>query len=144
MENTQDTHPIEGLMATAMSSIREMVDVTTIIGEPVESGDGSVLIPVSRVSFGFAAGGGEFSPVHHNEKNSSAVEKTSRYPFAGGSGAGVTIQPVAFMVIGNGGPRMLQINSSTSAERILDMVPGIVQKIGDVISERTVADEEQV
>lgn len=121
-------HPIEELMSTAMENIRDMVDVTTIVGDPVEAGDGSVLIPVSKVSFGFAAGGGEYC-----RKDDLGQVRQNKYPFAGGSGAGVTISPVAFMVIGNGGPRMLQVNTNSSVERILDLLPGVIQKISDAV-----------
>ena len=80
-------HPIDGLMASAMSNIKEMVDVNTIVGNPVTIPDGTTIIPISKVSFGFAAGGSEFS---------NGQEK--QLPFGGGSGAGVTINPVGFLV----------------------------------------------
>lgn len=82
-------HPIQGLMKTAMESIKEMVDVNTVIGDAVEAPDGSVIIPVSRVGLGFAAGGSEFGD-----------NRESELPFGGGSGAGVSVQPVGFLVVG--------------------------------------------
>src|SRR5690554_1244018 len=96
-------HPIEGLMKTAMESIKEMVDVNTIVGDAVQAPDGTVIIPISRVSFGFASGGGEYNQYHCKERNNSSSSEeydegnADKFPFAGGSGAGVSINPVAFM-----------------------------------------------
>ena len=80
-------HPIESLMSTSMESIREMVDVNTVVGDPVKTQDGSTIIPISRVSFGFVAGGGEYA-------GGIAHPQTDSLPFAGGAGAGVSLQPV--------------------------------------------------
>ncbi len=86
-------HPIEGLMLTAMNSIREMIDVNTIIGEPIESSNGIVIIPISKVKFGFAAGGSEFKGETLDEYTKKDKEEEIQYrlPFGGGSGAGVPI-----------------------------------------------------
>ncbi len=120
------SHPIEGLMSTAMGKIKEMVDVNTIVGTPVESPDGSVIIPISRVAFGFAAGGSDFG-----KKNEAEVM------FGGGAGGGVTISPVGFVVVGQGQIKMLPVHgSSAPVDRILDMVPGIVDKINFAIANR--------
>ncbi|QSQ10098.1 putative spore protein YtfJ [Koleobacter methoxysyntrophicus] len=117
-------HPIQGLMKTAMESIKEMVDVNTIVGDAVETPDGSVIIPVSRVTFGFAAGGAEY------EINNGAKENL---PFGGGSGAGVTLQPVAFVVVGQGQIRLLATQQNTAIERIIDIVPQLMDKINNMI-----------
>ena len=84
-------HPIEGLMLTAMSSIQDMVDVNTIIGEPIETSNNIVIIPISKVSFGFAAGGSEFNEETIDEYIKKEKEEQVQYklPFGGGSGAGV-------------------------------------------------------
>lgn len=120
------SHPIEGLMSTAMGNIKEMVDVNTIVGTPVESPDGSVIIPISKVSFGFAAGGSDFG-----KKNEAEVM------FGGGSGGGVSISPVGFIVVGQGQIKMMPIGGVTSpVDRILDMVPGIVDKINSTIESK--------
>ena len=85
----KENHPIEGLMLTAMSSIRDMVDVNTIIGEPIESIDGMTIIPISKVSFGFAAGGSEFTNETIDEYSKKEKEEMIQYrlPFGGGAGA---------------------------------------------------------
>lgn len=116
-----EQHPIEGLMKTAMESIQEMVDVSTVVGDPVEAPDGTVVIPISRVALGFAAGGGEF------EINKG--ENDSAYPFGGGSGAGVSIQPVGFLVIAEGQVRLLPVDSEAVAGRLVDLAPQVLEKI---------------
>lgn len=120
-------HPIDGLMSTAMQNIKEMVDVDTIVGAPVEAPDGSVIIPISRVAFGFAAGGSEFGK---KENEADAM-------FGGGSGGGVSISPVAFMVVGQGQIKLLPIESNaTAVDKILDFIPGIIEKVNDKISQK--------
>lgn len=125
-------HPIEGLMTTAMQNIKEMVDVNTILGDPVETLDGSVILPISRVTFGFAAGGSEFETVESKPKtkdsNFEASEK-SKFPFGGGSGAGITINPVAFLVVGKDQTKLLPVESNVLVDRILDSAPQILDKL---------------
>jgi len=93
-------YPIEGLMNTAMNSIKEMIDVNTIIGDPIETSNNIVVIPVSKVNFGFAAGGSEFKgkTIKQNTLKQEKEEKQERpglrMPFGGGSGAGVSINPL--------------------------------------------------
>lgn len=123
-------HPIESLMKTAMESIKEMVDVNTIVGDAVETPDGSVIIPVSRVTFGFAAGGGEFAMKGSQDGDKGSQQKV---PFGGGSGAGVSVQPVAFMVVGQGQIRLLPVNQNAMIERIIDIAPQILDQIKNII-----------
>ena len=94
-------HPIENLMNTAMSNLKEMIDVNTIVGEAIETVNGTVIIPISKVSFGFAAGGSEFSGETVNEYEREGIDEaiTYRLPFGGGSGAGVNIVPVGFVIV---------------------------------------------
>jgi len=132
-----EQHPIEALMKTAMESIREMVDVNTIVGDAVQSPDGTVIIPISKVTFGFAAGGGEYSFVVNDgdESSSDDEEQNSgdgKYPFAGGSGAGVSINPVAFMVVGNGQIKILPVNINSTVDRILDLVPDFLCRLESI------------
>lgn len=123
-------HPIEGLMKTAMESIKEMVDVNTIVGDPVETPDGSVIIPVSRVACGFAAGGGEFEsgPDRNQQKQDQQQDGTS-IPFGGGSGAGVSVQPVGFLVVGQGQIRLLPVDGNAMVDRLIDVAPQILSQI---------------
>ena len=103
-------HPIEGLMTTAMSSIREMVDVDTIIGDPIKATNNIVIIPISKVSFGFAAGGSEFKGETASEYSKKDKDEEIQYklPFGGGSGAGVSINPIAFLVIQDKNVKLLE------------------------------------
>lgn len=129
-----DGHPIESLIKTSMESIKEMVDVNTIVGDAVETPDGSVIIPVSKVFFGFAAGGGEFD-VKARQDNDKNNQQT--FPFGGGSGAGVSVQPVAFMVVGQGQIRLLPVNQSAMIERIIDVAPQILDQIKNVLKKNS-------
>ncbi|GED72224.1 putative spore protein YtfJ [Brevibacillus reuszeri] len=116
-------HPIQGLMRTAMENLKQMVDVNTIIGDPVETPDGSIILPISKVGFGFAAGGSEFQYEHQHQG-------TIGYPFGGGSGGGVSITPVAFLVVGKQGIRSIPLENTTHLyDRILDSVPQFVEKM---------------
>lgn len=117
-----DNHPIENLMKSTLENIKEMVDVNTIVGDAVESKDGSLIIPISKVSFGFASGGSEFAP-----KCSS--QSQSDYPFGGGSGAGVTVKPVAFLVLKNETVRLLAVDQDNTYDRIVDSVPQIIDML---------------
>jgi len=125
-------HPIEALMISAMESIQAMVDVNTIVGDPVESPDGSVIIPVSRVCCGFAAGGSEFSPYGGNHEEGEKNEKGTAFPFGGGSGAGVSVQPVAFLVVGQGQIRLLPIDHNVIIDRLFDEIPNLMDKIANL------------
>ncbi|MBM7648818.1 sporulation protein YtfJ [Bacillus ectoiniformans] len=120
-------HPIQGLMSTAMENLKDMIDVNTIIGDPVETPDGSVIMTVSRVGFGFAAGGSEFSIESESGNGGTQKEKS---PFGGGSGGGVSITPIAFLIVNQHGVRMLHLDENTHLlDKILDMAPGVVDKI---------------
>ena len=129
-------HPIEGLMTTAMDSIRNMIDVNTIIGEPIETINNVIIIPVSKVGFGFAAGGSEFKGEAINEYNKKEKEEQIQYkpPSGGGSGAGVSINPVAFIVIQENNVRLLPIEHCSSIDRLLDYIPDFMDKIGNSLN----------
>lgn len=118
-------HPIEGLMQTAMESIKTMVDVNTILGDPVETPDGSVIVPVSRVSLGFAAGGTEYEVEEKKEQKG--------FPFGGGTGAGIAVNPVAFLVVGQGQVRLMPVDGNPTVERLIDMAPRVVEQIQALI-----------
>lgn len=116
-------HPIEGLMKTTMNSIKEMVDVNTIVGDPVQSPDGLIIIPISKVSFGFASGGTEFNDMTRRNKKDDYNAEEKQLPFGGGAGAGVSIQPIAFIVVGNEQIKMLPVDEGSNAiNNIIDLV----------------------
>ncbi|GAA0780191.1 GerW family sporulation protein [Hathewaya limosa] len=118
-----NSHPIDNLLKNTMQSLKELVDVDTIVGTPFNTDDGSTIIPISKVSLGFASGGSEFS------NNSQNHTDDSSYPFGGGSGAGVSVKPVAFLILKGETFRMLPLNSENTADRIIDSVPQILDII---------------
>ncbi|MBS1473720.1 GerW family sporulation protein [Massiliimalia massiliensis] len=126
-------HPIQGMMSTTMQKIREMVDVNTIVGEPITSPDGTIIIPVSKVSFGFASGG------------SDIPSKQPKDIFGGASGAGVSIQPLAFLVVYQGNVKLLQMtNDENTANNVVNMVPEVIDKISELFKkEKTGKPEKQ-
>lgn len=129
-------HPIEGLMTTAMNSIQDMIDVNTIIGEPIETSNGIVIIPISKVSFGFAAGGSEFKGETIDEYKKIDKEENIQYrlPFGGGSGAGVTINPIAFLVIQSNNVKLMPVNHSSSLDKLLDYMPDLIEKTNNMMN----------
>jgi sporulation protein YtfJ len=125
-------HPIQGLMKTAMEQITEMVNIDTVVGTPIETPTGNVILPISRVGFGFAAGGSEFngtgsqSQMSMNDSQNATVEM----PFGGGSGGGVSITPIAFLVVGSDGVKVVPLDNQTHLfERLIDSAPQVVDKI---------------
>ena len=134
----RENHPIEGLMLTAMSSIRDMVDVNTIIGEPIESVDGMTIIPISKVSFGFAAGGSEFTGETVNEYSKKETEEVVHYrlPFGGGAGAGASINPVAFLIIQNGVAKLLPVEHTSCVDRLIDYVPDLMERVNQMFNKK--------
>ncbi len=137
-------HPIEGLMITAMNSIKDMVDVDTIIGNPIQTGNNTTIIPISKVCFGFAAGGSEFRGETVNEYTKKDKEEAIQYrlPFGGGSGAGVNVNPVAFLVIQSNNVKLLPINHASCIDKLLDYVPDLIEKTNCLIN-KSMKKEEQ-
>lgn len=129
-------HPIESLMMTAMSSIQDMVDVNTIIGEPIETANGITIIPISKVCFGFAAGGSEFSGETIKEYNKKDKDEEIEYklPFGGGAGAGVSISPVAFLVVQGGNVKLMPVDHDSCIDKLLDYVPDLFQRINEMFN----------
>ncbi|WP_339228397.1 GerW family sporulation protein [Oceanobacillus sp. FSL K6-2867] len=126
-----EEHPIQGLMTTAMENLQKMVEVNTIIGDPVKSLDGSLIIPVSKVGFGFAAGGSEFSPSQSDGGDSEAT-----LPFGGGSGGGVSITPVAFLIVNENGIKMVHMDQHIQLyEKMIDFAPQVVDKVQQFMKE---------
>jgi sporulation protein YtfJ len=122
-------HPIEGLMATTLEQIKKMVDVDTIIGQPVTTEGGVTIIPVSKLSYGFASGGSDFG-------------KQSKDLFGGGSGAGISIVPQAFLVVNGSDVKLLQMSTSNNtADKAVNLIPEVLEKISGMLKKD--AKEEQ-
>ena len=138
-------HPIEGLMTTAMNSIQDMIDVNTIIGEPIETSNNIVIIPISKVSFGFAAGGSEFKGETVDEYTKRDKEEAIQYrlPFGGGSGAGVTINPIAFLVIQSNNVKLMPVNHTSSLDKLLDYMPDLMEKANNMMNKCVQTKKEQ-
>ncbi len=131
-------HPINGLMTTAMENLKEMIDVNTIVGDPVETPDGGVILTVSKVGFGFAMGGSEFSA--ESSGNSEGGDESQGHPFGGGSGGGVSITPIAFLIVNSDGVKLLHLEQKTHLfEKMLDLSPTVIEKIQEMLkkSERS-------
>ena len=123
-----EKHPIGDLMEVTMQKIREMVDVNTVIGQPITTPDGITMIPVSKVSFGFGCGGGDFV--------SKAQIAGAPNPFAGGGAAGVNISPVAFLVINGDNIKLINIAppANTTVDRVIELIPELIDKVQALIS----------
>ena len=117
-----DKRPINELMETTMQKVREMVDANTIVGEPISTGDGVTLIPVSKLSFGFAGGGSDFGK-----------KQEAQNAFGGGIGAGVNIVPVAFIVVKGDSVRLLHVSppAASTLDRVIETVPEVIDKVTD-------------
>ncbi len=125
-------HPIEGLMDTAMSNIKSMIDVNTVVGSPVSTPDGTLIIPVSTVSFGFGAGGSEFEA----KGKTVPVADDGQTMFGGGCGGGANVKPIAFLVVGNGTIKLLPVTPETSpVNKIIDMVPEAIEKVNCAVAD---------
>lgn len=118
MDSMEKKHPLNDLMRSTMEKIHEMVDTNTIVGQPITTPDGVTLIPISKVSFGFGSGGGDYGT-------------TQPQNFGGGSGAGVKIAPVTFLVIKDGVTRVLPVSAPavSTVDRVVEMVPDILDKV---------------
>ena len=138
-------HPIESLMMTAMSSIQDMVDVNTIIGEPIETQNGITIIPISKVSFGFAAGGSEFRGETLKEYTRKDKDEEIEYklPFGGGAGAGVSINPVAFLVVQEGNVKLMPVDHESCIDKLLDYIPDLIQRINEMFNKSIQQKEEK-
>ncbi len=120
---------LESLVKSAMEKVRELSEAETIVGKPIETSDGTTIIPVSKVSFGLASGGTDLG--------------SDRSGFGGGSGAGITISPMAFIVIRNGETKLLQMTNNTPYQNaIVNVVPEVVDKIIDFVDKKTQPDDE--
>lgn len=121
---------LPNMLESTIAKIREMVDVNSVIGEPITTPDGVTIIPVSKVSVGFGGGGSDFA-------------KSSTDAFGGGAGGGVKVTPICFLVIQNGNVRMMPVPvaANSTADRLVEMVPDTLDKISSFIDSRTKRDE---
>ncbi|MBQ1473944.1 MAG: GerW family sporulation protein [Ruminococcus sp.] len=116
-------HPINSIMDTSLKKIKELIDVNSIIGDPITAPDGTTIIPISKVTYGFASGGSDLP-----------TKKDSKDCFGGGAGAGVTIQPVGFLSISKGNVKFIPIEKyDGAADRIVGMIPEAFDKISSFI-----------
>ena len=130
-------HPLSEMLGDTMSKIREMIDVNTVVGAPITTPDGVTIIPVTKVSIGYGGGGSDFATKHYHAGRDNA--------FGGGAGAGVTITPVAFLVIRGENVRMLPIAepASTSVDRLIELLPDILDKADDFLASRKAAKQQE-
>lgn len=116
-----------------MESLKQMIDVNTIVGDAVETPDGTTIIPISRVSFGFASGGGEYKDGSGSDSGDGYQQDqqdSQLYPFAGGAGAGVSVQPVAFMIVGKENMKLLSVDQNANMfENLVGLSSKLIDKI---------------
>ncbi len=130
----ENNHHIENLMKTTMENIRNMINVSTVVGDAMETKDGKSIIPISKVSFGFASGGADI--------NVRDISKET-YPFGGGSGAGVSVKPVAFLVINGDSVKLLPVDQVNSSEKIVEAIPQILDLIKSLAKKTKKEDGEE-
>ena len=120
---------LPNMLENTIAKIREMVDVNSVVGTPITTADGVTIIPVSKVSVGFGGGGSDFS--HKNPTN-------AELPFGGGVGGGVKVSPIAFLIVKDGNVRMMPVASapSTTPERIVEMVPDLLDKVSAFLDKK--------
>lgn len=123
-----EEHPIERIMDNAFVKMKGLISADTVIGEPITTADGVSIIPVSRVTMGFLTGGGEYSDMSR--------EEYTQYPFAGGSGAGMSVSPIGFLVNDGDGIKLVGVDDEGLYDKLLSLVPELVKtaakKNGDV------------
>ena len=120
-------HPIQGMAESILENINQMVDVNTIVGEPIITPSGVTIIPISKVSVGFGLGGGDFKP--------STPEERKCIPFGGGGGGALTIPPIAFLTVSGENVKLITIDrNETTVDKALAMAPEMVDKVANTVS----------
>lgn len=125
-------HPIETILNTTMSELKEMVDVNTIVGDPFVTPGGCTVIPISKVSFGFVSGGGEYGE-SINAKGQASNAQGNGFPFAGGTASGISITPVAFMTADQNCVKLLTTCQRNVVDKVLETVPQMMQEVKDML-----------
>ena len=128
-------HPIGDLMTTTMQKIREIADVNTIIGQPIRAGE-ITIIPISKLTVGFASGGSDFVSKNQKPENDNS--------FGGGSGAGMNLSPVAFLIVRGDTVKLMPVAPppGNTVDRVVEMVPEVIDKITDFIEKQDKKSEE--
>ena len=127
-----EQHPIEGMLGTTMSKLRDMIDVNTIVGDPVKLDNGTCIIPISKVSYGFGSGGSNFP------------SKSPKDMFGGGVGAGATVQPLAFLVVSGTDVKLIPLETKDDpGAKILDAIPGLIEKAKELFKKKDEDREEE-
>lgn len=116
-------HPIERIMNNAFGKMKTLIDADTVIGTPVKTSDGVSIIPISKVTMGFLTGGGEYSDMSR--------QNYSQYPFAGGSGAGVSVSPIGFLVSDGKSVKLISVDDKSAFDKILNLIPDVVANLLD-------------
>ena len=130
-------HPINNLVADTMVKIREMMDANTVIGSPIEAG-GVTVIPVSKISIGYGSGGSDFTGKHQKQGNAN--------PFGGAAAMGVNITPISFLIIRDGAVRVVSVEQppASTVDKVIDMVPGVVDKVEGIVRDKMAEKKEAV
>ena len=135
-----DKHPIESIMTTTMENLKQMIDVDTVIGNPIAAANGATVIPVSKVSLGFVAGGGEYT-VKAGGRGQAEHPPKEELPFAGGTGSGVSVSPVGFLVVNGENVRLLPAQRYAPTDRIIELVPQVLTEarnaLNAIVQEKT-------
>ena len=129
------THPIENLMQSSLTQIKELADVNTVIGTPLVTEDSTMILPVSKVCMGLLVGGGEYTCLTPVKKSGADTENGSNYPFAGASAVGMCLTPLAFLAVQNGTVRVLPAKQECAAERMVDLIPQTLSTIERLLRE---------
>ncbi len=124
------SNTLPNMLENTIAKIREMVDVNSVVGDPITTPDGVTIIPVSKVSVGFGGGGSDFVSRHVNKHEN---------PFGGGAGGGVKVTPIAFLIVKEGSVRMLPVAApaNTTADRVVEMVPDVLDKVANFLESHT-------
>ena len=124
------SNSLPNMLENTIAKIREMVDVNSVVGDPITTPDGVTIIPVSKVSVGFGGGGSDFVSRNVNKQE---------HPFGGGAGGGVKVTPIAFLIVKEGTVRMLPVAApaSTTADRVVEMVPDVLDKVANFLDSHT-------
>ena len=132
-------HPIDSLMEIAMNNIQDMIDVNTIVGEPIYVSEDISIIPISKVSFGFVAGGSEFKgeAIEEYKRKDKDEEISYTNPFGGGTGAGINITPVSFMVVNNGNIKLMPVEYCSTIDKVVDYIPEVINKVEKIIQNKS-------